>query len=257
MRKGSGVAIEQDQQEPGEGLTRQEMARIVFSCLRLAARQAGEAQLTLAQLRELMELSYFQQARDSGLKMRSISSRFEVGMTKVAELSKDLKDHFLLPEREHGIARQILSLLWAGPLTQVRIGNELPTFDDDAVKEALDQLLAEGRIESIKGRTERFGLSKSIQRLSVVPWMAQIDGLNTLMDHAFLAIKARLVRKDTRAQVRNLAFRVREEDMPELVAFYEKELLPLVCRLDERAQEAEESSSMKLSVLWAPEEPES
>ncbi len=236
------------------GLSREELRRLVFACLRPSANLAEEASLSLAELKALVELAYYQRARRSGLKMRQITGLFDIGMTKAAELSKDLKEHFLAPERQHGIGRQILSLLWSEPLSSTRIERELPAFSPQELEAALAQLVAEGRVVKQKGRTQRFAVAKAVHRLSLVPWMARVDGLNTLMDHVHMAINARFMNKDERALVRNVAFRVTPQSIPRLKAFYEEALMKLILELDEEAHRSEDSVSVRLSILWTPEE---
>ena len=61
-------------------------------------------------------------------------------------------------------------------------------------------------------------------------------------------------RGDARAMVRNLYFNAREEDLERLQKFYEEQLFPLICELDEAAQEQEDVLPVRLSILWAPDD---
>ena len=54
--------------------------------------------------------------------------------------------------------------------------------------------------------------------------------------------------------VRNLYFSAREEDLERLQKFYEEQLFPLICELDEAAQEREDALPVRLSILWAPDD---
>ncbi len=217
----------------------------------LAARAGLKIDAQMSELVELVELAAFQTARRRGLKMREITERFGVGMTKAARLSGDLKAHFLAPEREHGAGRQILSLLRAEPLSLKRLVRELDQ-DADAVAAAVERLVAEGRLRRVKGRTERFAPVRGVHRLPVAPWMARIDGLDTLMDHVFTAIEARFDRQDDQALVRNLAFRASPASLARLQALYEESLVPLIVALDKEAEADPDAVDVKLSVLWSP-----
>jgi len=188
--------------------------------------------------------------------MREMAELLSVSMSKVGLLSKQLKEHFIEPELEHGVGRQILSLLWAAPLTEARIAQALDEFDEDDVRHALERLIEEGRIRRIEGRTEHYELTSEAHRLSTDAWMAKIDGLNTLMDSVTSAIRARFEREDPRALVRNLAFRVRVEDIDELQNFYQDVIFPKIVELDNAVDADETSVPIRMSVLWSPDEGE-
>lgn len=228
------------------------LQRTTFASLRPAARLAARAGFALKEMKHLIELAYYQEARLRGLKMKEISDLMSVSMSKVGLLSKELKEHFVEPETEHGIGRQILSLLWASPLTESRIAQALDEFEAEEVAAALEQLVEEGRITRESGRTDSYALAASAHRLSTVPWMAKVDGLNTLMDNVFGAVRARFFEGDDRAFVRNVAFRVRPEDLERLRNHYENELFPLIVELDEAVDSEGESVPIRLSMLWTP-----
>lgn len=240
--------------EDPPALSREELRQLLFSTLRPAAGLAETLELTLAELRELVEVAYFQRALRSGKRKGAIRDMFDVGATKAAELSHQLKQHFLSPEREGALPRQVLALLGAGPLSRAQIGKALPDAADADIDAAIEQLEEEKRLRHVKGRTLRYAPARSLQRLALVPWLARLDGLNTLMDHVALAIRARFERRDDRALVRNLSFQIAPEDAEALQALYEQHILPEIVRIDARAQDAEASTTVKLSILWAPED---
>lgn len=230
--------------------------RVVFATLRPAVKLAMSAGVSLKDAKRFIELAYYKEARSQGLKMREMADLLSVSMSKVGLLSKQLKEHFLEPELEHGVARQILSLLWASPLTEARIAQALDEFDDDDVARAIDQLVEEGRIRRIEGRTDQFELTSEAHRLSTDAWMAKVDGLNTLMDSVSSAISARFDRGDDRALVRNIAFRVRAEDVDELKKLYQEVIFKKIVELDAAVEGDETSVPIRMSVLWSPDEEE-
>jgi len=228
--------------------------RVVFAALRPAVRLANTFGVSLKDVKRFAELAYYQDAKRRGMKMREMSEALGISMSKVGLLSKQLKEHFLEPELEHGVARQILTLLWAAPLTEIRLAQALPDFDGSAVEHALNDLVAEGRVRRVSGRTDTFELTSGSQRLDNTPWMARIDGLNTLLDSVTQTVESRFERNDTRAFVRNLAFRVRPQDLPRLQEHYEKNLFPLVVELDEAVEQDADSVPIRLSIFWSPTE---
>ena len=230
--------------------------RLTYAALRPAARLAVRGGFALRDMKKLIELAYYQEARRRGLKMKEISQLMSISMAKVGLLSKDLKEYFLQPELEHGVGRQILSLLWAAPLSEARIAQALPEFEADEVSAALRQLVDDGRITPLDGRTEVYALAAPMHRLQTDPWMAKVDGLNTLLDSVSLAVHGRFFRDDKRSMVRNVAFRVRDEDLDRLREHYEQQLFPLICELDEAVSGTDDSVPIRLSILWAPDERE-
>lgn len=232
------------------------LPRLTFAALRPAARLAVRGGFALRDIKKYMELAYYQEARRRGLKMKEIADLMSISMAKVGQLSKELKEHFLTPELEHGVARQILSLLWAAPMTQARIAQALPEFDSDEVAAALAQLTEQGRVRVIEGRTDTYELTGMRQRLDINPWMAKVDGLNTLLDSVSGAVGSRFFDADDRAMVRNVAFRVRPEDVARLKKHYEDALFPLICELDDAVDSDEHSIPIRLSILWSPDQTE-
>ncbi len=227
--------------------------RLVFSSLRLASRLAFRGRNSLGLIRRMAELAYFQQALRSGKKKGELGVILDVEATKVAELTRELREQFLEAEREHGLPRQLLSLLWASPQTLAQIHKSLPGFSRAEVDAALGALLEQERVREVPGRTPRYAPTGVMQRLTIVPWMAKLDGLNTLMDHVYAAVLARMERSDPRAMVRNIAFQVSPEDTERLGAFYESVLIPFLAELDANAQKEEAPVQMKFSILWAPD----
>ncbi len=234
-----------------QGISDEDLQRIAFAVLRPAARIALEYELPLKAMRNLVELAIYQQAVRRGMKMKEITERFSVGMSKVAALSRDLKRHFADAEEAHGLPRQILSLLYSRPLSLKLLHRALPGFEAQDLEKAIAQLIKEKRVKEVQGRTLRYTIAQQRQRLDISPWMARIDGLNTLMDHVHNAISKRLLHPDGRGTVRNVAFRVAPEDYERLSEFYQKELFPLICELDERAGEREDADHVRLSILWS------
>ncbi len=235
-------------------LENKEAQQVAYAALRPAARLALGAGVSLREIKKLVEIAFYQEAKTSGLKMREISDVLSVSMAKVGLLSKGLKNHFVQPDVEHGVSRKILSLLWAGPLSKSRIQQALPDFESAAVEQAIKQLIDEERVHEIDGRTPLFKLSAAAHRLDTNPWMAKIDGLNTLLEFVSRTIETRFFEDDDRANVRNLAFRVRDEDLEKIQQFYEEQLFPLIVKLDGAVEDEASSTPMKLSLLWTPDQ---
>ena len=104
-------------------------------------------------MKRLIELALYQETRRRKLKMREIRNLLSISMSKVGLLSKHLKEHYAHPEVEHGVARKILTLLWAGPLSEQKIAQSLANVRKADVKAALRALVADKRVVIEEGRT--------------------------------------------------------------------------------------------------------
>ncbi len=233
---------------PPDELRRQTL----FSTLLATAFLAGQAGIPLREVKQLVELAYYREARRRGLKMTETTELLSVSMSKVGLLSKQLKEHFAEVDDAFGLPRRILKLLWAGPLSEARIARALPHDDPDAIADAIGTLVEEQRVRVVEGRTPRYALAEAHVRLVADPWMARIDALNDLVGTVARAVEARFFAGDERAFARTLAFRVRDADMPRLLELYRDHVFPLVSELDQAADDDETATSLSLSLLWAP-----
>ncbi len=233
----------------------EQKTQVTFSSLLPAARMATNFKIPLREMKRLIELAYYQEAKRRQMKMKDIKGLLNISMSKVGLLSKHLKEHFAKPEAEFGLPRMIMKLLWASPLSQVRIAQALEGFEADEIADTLAQLVEQKRIQKIQGRTTiLYKLGEPQYRLVQDPWMARIDALNNLTLSVVQAVEARFFKQDQRAFARTLSFRVRPQDAPRLKALYEEHIFKLICELDELATQEEDGSvPMQLSVLWAPD----
>jgi len=226
---------------------------LVFAALAPAARLALSLDVSLKDLKKLVELAAFREARRMRFKMREIRDRFGVSMAKVGVLSRELKDRFSSADAEQGLSRRILSVLWATPLSEVGVQRALKDVPQHEVSSRLAELLAEGSIVEVAGRTPRYTLAESRYRLVKERWMAKLDALATLMNTVGDVAVARLLKGDARALARNLEFHVRLDQLETLGQFYEEQLLPLVQSLEDAAQEAPDGSvPMQLAFVYSP-----
>ncbi|MBN1947200.1 MAG: hypothetical protein JW797_16130 [Bradymonadales bacterium] len=226
--------------------------RVLYSALLPAVRFAAAASIPLKELKRLIELAYYQEARRRRFKLKEITRLLSVSMAKAGLLSRQLKEHFARPESERGLPRRILALLWAGPLSEVRIAQVLDDVESSELSEALRVLQAEQRIEAEQGRTVvRYRLAAPQHRLVHDHWMARIDGLNNLMRSISQAVEARFLGSDERAFARTLSFRVKSEQVPKLEQLYREQIFPLVTQLDAEVGEEDGSLPLTLSITWA------
>lgn len=226
--------------------------RVVYSLLMPAARLAKRFRLPLKEVTGWLQLAYFQEVRSSGLTLREASELLDVGMRKASELSKELKDNFFDPEREHGLPRRVEFMVWGEPLSRARIHQLLRDDSPDEVDRAIARLLSERRIAELPDRPDVFSASGTQARLYAPQWMAQIDGVNNFLASTLSATYNRVFRKNPSSLLRTLNFRMRPDDIDELHNFYEQQLFPFLAELEGRSSDADDAVVMDLSICWAP-----
>jgi hypothetical protein len=240
-------------EETERPLTERELAlHVLFAMLRLPVGLASELQIQLKELSEWSETAYFYELRSRGLKMREISEELDISMRKAAQLSKQLKERFFEATRQ-SLARRIEFMLWAEPMSLVRVQQALSEEEPEAVVEALGVLVSAGRVIEQPGRVTSYAIASRESRQVRSSWVAKIDGLNQLLSTVSHAVRARLFRGDERAMVRNLQLRIRPEDIPQLKALYEEVIWERLRLLDERAAACEDAVPLNFAICWAPE----
>lgn len=230
----------------------QEKIRVLFSTLLPAVRIATSALTPLKEMKQLIELAYYREARQRKYKLKEICGLLSISMSKAGLLSNQLKEHFSSSEVEHGLPRRILALLWASPLSETKLAQVLSNAKPEEVSEAIQRLLAENQVVVIPGRTVvRYRLAAPQYRLVKDHWLAMIDGLNNFMRSVSLAIESRFFRRDDRAFARTLSFRVKKDSLERLKEVYHEYVYPLVVKLDGEVAEDEDSIPLSLSICWA------
>lgn len=233
--------------------------RIVYSLFRPVSRLASVFGLSLKELTSLLEIACYHQLKRASLTLEEAADALGVSRRKVAQLSKKLKKNFFDPEREHGLPRRIEYMLWAGEMTEGRIRQAIPDEDDEAITEALDQLVRQERVVvEDEGYTKTYSVPDSEFRLYENNWLARIDGLNNLLRNLTDAVIGRFFENDASAFARTLNFRMRRSDIDQLRELYESEIYPTLRDLEETADGDPEAEvvDMSLSALWAPQRDE-
>jgi len=235
---------------------------VAYALLRPAARVALTFGIPLKQLRDRLQMAYFHEARDRGLKLREIADALDVSPRSVALLSRQLKENFLDVEAEVALPRRIEFLLWAEPLSTARIKQALGDVAGADVDEALERLVAEGRVvrEAATGSATparaRWSVVRQAFRLvDEKGWLSRLDGLDTLLGTVASTAWARFFGRPEQADrsfARNLALRVRPGDLESLRAFYEKTVWPFLSALDDAARGRDDAVPIDVALLWAP-----
>ena len=244
-------------QEPGE-LDEEARAalelerRVIYSMMIPGTRLARAFGVPLKEVGEWVELGYLKELLDGGFKLKDAAELLKVSVRKVSMLSSRLRENFFLPELEHELPARIEFMLWAEPLSKKRIKQYLSAIKEEAIDDAIDLLVEQGRIHEIDGRTTTYEVVTSEQRLVRDDLMARIDALNTLLGNVTDAVFGRFFQKDEKAFARSLQFRVRAEDLPRLKALYEEHVWRELSALDEDARDDPNAIPMGATLCWAP-----
>jgi hypothetical protein len=226
--------------------------RVIYSMMVPGVRLARAFGVPLKEVGEWVELGYLKELLDGGFKLKNAAELLKVSVRKVSMLSSRLRENFFLPELEHELPARIEFMLWAEPLSRKRIKQYLSSSNEDAVDDAIDLLVEQGRIREVDGRTTTFEVVTNEQRLVRDDLMARIDALNTLLGNVTDAVFGRFFQKDEKAFARSLQFRVRAEDLPRLKALYEEHVWRELSALDEAARQDPNAISMGATLCWAP-----
>ena len=226
--------------------------RVIYSMMVPGVRLARAFGVPLKEVGEWVELGYLKELLDGGFKLKDAAELLKVSVRKVSMLSSRLRENFFLPELEHELPARIEFMLWAEPLSRKRIKQYLSSSKEEAVDDAIDLLVEQGRIREMDGRTTTYEVVASEQRLVRDDLMARIDALNTLLGNVTDAVFGRFFQQDEKAFARSLQFRVRAEDLPRLKALYEEHVWRELSALDEAARQDPNAISMGATLCWAP-----
>jgi AraC-like DNA-binding protein len=231
--------------------------RLVHAMARLVSRFAGAFAMPLAQVVDLVQAAQLQTLRERGMTLAEIGRHMGVSERHAKRLLKQLRESFLDTERAYDLPVRIEFMVWAQPMSRAKIRQVLKD-DPGAVDDAIDRLVASGRVIEDQGRTPLLRPSTSVQSLVRDTWLARIGALNSFVASLGDAVWGRFIEPSPAAFARTLNFLVRPEDLPEVQRFFTDQLVPHMTALDAAAQEAgrqgEATESLRLSICWAPYE---
>lgn len=227
--------------------------RVLYALMEPAARLARSFGTRLVPFRDYAEMAYYHETKRRNLKMKEVAALMDISMSKVALLSRALKENFLTDESEASLPRRIEFMLWAEPLTLAKIKQVLTDAKARDVNDAVRTLVDEGRIAKERGDNNTvYRLQIATDRRVWDSWLARIDGLQNALRNVGDAVYSRFFDPDDPLGfARTLTFRVRPDDVEQLRHFYEQ-LFQLVIELDQAAEaDPEEAVPLSLSMFWA------
>ncbi len=240
---------------PQPNADRELRERVVYEFLRAGAALGLSFSLSLKDVGRLLQMACFHELRASGRQLDTIGRLLGISRRKTAQMSKQLKRAFLPPERHHTLPRRIEFVLWAAPLSVAKIRQALPDTNEEAIRDALTQLIADGRVVERTGRVVVYERRTPKMRLVRDDWMSRIDALGHLVMSAGDVAHARFFAGDDEpAFARTVSMHVRPDDVAELNKLYEEIIWPRLVELDEAAEAADDALEVDVALHWAPKD---
>lgn len=216
--------------------------RAIHALLTPAMSMAVRASAPLAWMKRAAETAYFREARRQGMSLREICALMDVSLSKVALLSRQLKQSFLDEDQEVALTRRIEYMLWARPLTLARLNQVLPGQGFNAIERALDELVEQGRV--VRHGEGSFARHELIVRedgeRAWVRWLARLAALERALRVVSPAVQAVLDEQDDAALA---SMKLSVEDARRLEALCDE--------LSDRELGGGEDA-VDVSIFWAP-----
>ncbi|MEL6178183.1 MAG: hypothetical protein AAFS10_04475 [Myxococcota bacterium] len=226
--------------------------RVIYALLLPAVRLAHAFGVSLKDLRSWVDTAYFHELRSTGLTHQEIADALRVSKRTAVNLSRQAREQFIGPNIHHNLPRRIEFMLGAEPMGQGRVHQLLPEAELEDVQVALRELLEQGRIRELPGRTLKYEPAASVRSLPRDTWMARIGGLNSFSENLTNAVFGRFFRHEPRTFARTLTFRGRPGVFRELTDFYTHRILPGLQSM--HVETTDQTEPAQVSLCWAPYE---
>jgi hypothetical protein len=208
------VAYARAVSDPGAGFFEYKQ-RVVYSLLRAAARVGLRLGLPLGQMGELMQMAYFQEARErQDLKLDAIAALFGKSLRTVSSLHHRFRTDFFVPEREVALRRALAAVVDHAPADQARLLLAFPQAEPRVLQAALDDLVREGVLVR---EGEQYRRNPDAHEFTSQDIQGRIDGLNRQMDILAETVWQRLISGSEQGLARTYVFHASERDWQELL----------------------------------------
>ncbi len=188
-------------------------SRVMYSLLTPAVKLAFRLRIPVDRITEMVTLAYLAEMRRNGLTLKESAVALGKSHRTVNSIARKLREGFLTPDREAGLPRRIEFLVAAQPhsrdelLEALRTGlHGNATLDPEHVSQAIDMLLAEGRIRPLADDPARYEPTSFYANLVRETLTRRMDGLNHLLEAVLDTVMARFFDEDERAFARVLTF---------------------------------------------------
>ncbi len=232
-----------------------ERDRVLYSVLLPAVRLARLLTIPLRSLQDWTQMSYFEEWRRQGKKLREIAELLGISPRKVALLSKRLKQNFSAHEQDMALPRQIEYQLWPGPMSSARIKQVIKNATPEEIDEALVRLVAENRVTIVqRERNVVYEVPRSHNRFTATDFGTKLDGLERFLEIVARTIHLRFFQEAPDAQCRNIDFHIRKKDIKEIKKLYRDVIWKRAVELEDIAHAEPEQAQVvpiSLAVCWS------
>lgn len=230
--------------------------RVIYSVFLPAVRLARLFNVPLKEMKSWLSVAYLHEMKRNGYTQQEVADRFDVSRRTIIDLSKRLKENFFRPEQHEGLARRILFMLWAEPMSEGRLFQALADdFEEEDIRDAVESLVGEEKIQREESATTvNYALLRHAFRLYQDNWIARIDALNHQVSGLTDTVFARFFANDTRGFVRTVGLSIRKEDHDELETFYREVVFPKLAALDSASDDDPDAELFEFSISWVPKD---
>ena len=202
----------------------------------------------------MLERVYYQTKKEKGLTAGDVAAELGVSVRTAERLAHSWKRNFFEAELEHEVPRRVEFLLWSEPRSQARLLQLLHGVTAEQLEEALANLVGDGRVIHMPGRTPKYRGTRRANRLPDDTQAAKVDALNNMLETMRETVARRFFGKDADAGARTLGLRIRKADIRAIETFYEDKLWPHILELEDQARDCKEEEIAELGVvlLWSP-----
>lgn len=191
--------------------------RVVYSLLRAAVRVGFRLHLPLSQMVDLLEMAFFQEARETrGLELAAIARLFGRSLRTITTLNQRFRGDFFAPEHEVQLRRDLAAALATQPQTEAELRE---SFDrpESEISAAIEDLVRGRRILRDGDQLRRNPEDHDF--FDETNLVGRIDGLNRQMDVLADTVWRRLIEPEGgTAAARSYVFAARGEEFDALVA---------------------------------------
>jgi|JI10StandDraft_1071094.scaffolds.fasta_scaffold621791_1 hypothetical protein len=216
------------------------------------ARMAVRRGIPLRAVKHLVGMACYHETRLAGLTGPEATEVMDVSLRTITQLSRQMKD-FLTVESQHGLPRKLEHLLWAEPISAARMKQTIRGYTAEEIGEALDLLLAEGRIR-LRDDLRYEVTSKQVGLVDMNSFGARVDGMKDQLEAVADSVQARFIEglPEEQAMARTYTVRI----MPSQQELMFKALYPTfkfaLEGMEQAARGQEDLIEMAMSITWAP-----
>lgn len=239
----------------GKKIDPAERDRVLYSMLLPAVRLARLLTIPLRSLQDWTQMSYFEEWRRQGKKLREIAELLGISPRKVALLSKRLKQNFSAHEQGMALPRQIEYQLWPGPMSSARIKQVIQNATPEEIDEALERLVEDERVTVVqRERNVVYEVPRSHNRFIAADFGTKLDGLEHFLEIVARTVHLRFFQNAPEAQCRNIDSHIRKKDIKEIEKMYRELIWKRVVELEEIADaepDRDQVVPISLAVCWS------